>query len=153
MTWSYTKTFTGTDSLMYRIRLDEEIGNNDSFINAWEILKMDKTMRERLQSSLGNELDVRIITLNLTKNESIKVQVSGVNVTNATLPKSKDGTMTEMLSKICQYFQVPFSINMHSAQRFFLQNCFPYSTMRAWNSLYRGTSCGSVSSKINCSFM
>lgn len=212
MTWSYTETFTGMDSLIYRIGLDEEIGNNDSFINAWEILKIDKTMRERLQSSLDKELDVRIktpytpylntgsgnngievidvdstlspgligkthavdtivnrykvayrwkksifnastiwflgqgkspvtiilpagidvinisgmnnvtknitdhseitgffneiskdrgeITLDLTKNESIKVQVSEVNVTNATLPESKDGTMAEMLSKI-----------------------------------------------------
>lgn len=62
MTWSYTETFTGMDSLIYRIGLDEEIGNNDSFINAWEILKIDKKMRERLQSSLDNELDVRIKT-------------------------------------------------------------------------------------------
>jgi hypothetical protein len=60
MTWGYTETFTGIDSVMYRTSVDSEFGNNDSFITAWELLKLDKEMRSRLRSAIDNELDVRI---------------------------------------------------------------------------------------------
>lgn len=60
MTWSYTETFTGNDSFVYRVGADEEFGSNDSFINAWELLKIDGEMRRKLRSSIDNEMDVRI---------------------------------------------------------------------------------------------
>jgi len=62
MTWAYTETFTGADSLRYRVGIDTESGNNDSFITAWELLKLDKEMRKRLRSSIDSEFDVRIET-------------------------------------------------------------------------------------------
>ncbi len=74
MTWGYTETFTGADSLRYRVGIDTEFGNNDSFITAWELLKLDKEMRKRLRSSIDSEFDVRIETPYLnTGNNGIEV--------------------------------------------------------------------------------
>lgn len=74
MTWRYTETFTGNDSLRYRAGIDTEFGNNDSFITAWELLKLDKEMRKRLRSSIDSEFDVRIETPYLnTGNNGIEV--------------------------------------------------------------------------------
>lgn len=60
MSWSYNETFTGADSIAYRIGLDENIGNNDSFINAWELLLADKNVRKNLKNAIESEPDVRI---------------------------------------------------------------------------------------------
>ncbi|MCX9081242.1 MAG: hypothetical protein OIN83_03510 [Candidatus Methanoperedens sp.] len=60
ITWSYTETLTGMDSISYRINLDSKIGNNDSFINAWELLKADKDSRQKFKNSLENEFDIKI---------------------------------------------------------------------------------------------
>ncbi len=60
MSWNYTEIFTGIDSIIYRMNIDKELGNNDSFISAWELLNADKVMRKRLRSSIDSELDVRI---------------------------------------------------------------------------------------------
>ncbi len=74
MTWEYTETFTGMDSVIYRAKIDSEFGNNDSFITASELLKLDKEMRKRLRSSIDNEFDVRIKTPYLnTGNNGIEV--------------------------------------------------------------------------------
>lgn len=60
ITWGYKETFTGLDSRNYRINIDSKIGNNDSFINAWELLKADKEERKTFKSSLENETDIEI---------------------------------------------------------------------------------------------
>jgi hypothetical protein len=60
ITWSYTEGFSGFDSMGYRISIDSGLGNNDSFVNAWELLKADKEVRKMLKSSLENEFDIRI---------------------------------------------------------------------------------------------
>ncbi len=60
MTWSYTETFTGADSIAYRVSIDSGLGNNDSFVSAWELLNADREMRKFLKSSIDRELDVRI---------------------------------------------------------------------------------------------
>ncbi len=60
MTWSYNETFTGVDSIAFRINVDSNLGDNDSFVNAWEVLKADKELRKEFRSSLDQELDVRI---------------------------------------------------------------------------------------------
>ncbi|MBU4374601.1 MAG: hypothetical protein KKD69_01620 [Euryarchaeota archaeon] len=74
MTWGCTETFTGMDSVLYRGDVDSELGDTDSFITAWELLKLDKEMRKRLRSSIDNEFDVRIETPYLnTGNNGIEV--------------------------------------------------------------------------------
>lgn len=60
ITWSYTETFSGFDSIVYKIGIDSALGNNDSFVNAWELLKADKEVRKSFKSSIENELDIRI---------------------------------------------------------------------------------------------
>jgi hypothetical protein len=60
ITWSYTETFTGMDSMAYRLGIDKELGNNDSFVSAWEMLLADKEIRKDLRKSIDSELDVRI---------------------------------------------------------------------------------------------
>ena len=60
MTWSYTETLTGVESMLYRIDIDTRLGNNDSFVNAWELLEADKEKRRLLKSEIDNEMDVRL---------------------------------------------------------------------------------------------
>jgi len=60
ITWSYTEDFSGFDSIDYKISIDSGLGNNDSFISAWELLKADKEVRKSFKSSIENELDIRI---------------------------------------------------------------------------------------------
>ncbi|MCZ7394124.1 MAG: hypothetical protein ABOK23_12590 [Candidatus Methanoperedens sp.] len=81
MTWGYTETFTGIDSVIYRTSIDSEFGNNDSFITAWELLKLDKEIRNRLRSAIDRELDVRIKTpyLNTGINETAGIEVIDVD--------------------------------------------------------------------------
>ena len=75
MTWSYTEGFTGDDSILYRINIERELGNNDSFISAWELLKIDKEMRNLLRGSINSEFDVKI------NNESGGIELIDVDST------------------------------------------------------------------------
>lgn len=75
MTWSYTETFTGNDSILFRTYIDEKLGDNDSFINAWEVLKADKEMRKKLRSLIDMEHDVKI------DNETSGIEVVDIDST------------------------------------------------------------------------
>lgn len=73
MTWNYTESYSGNDAIMFRAYIDGEFGNNDSFVNAWELLNADKEIRKKFQSSIDNEFDVRI------NNESTGIQVVDID--------------------------------------------------------------------------
>ncbi len=60
MTWSYKETYTGADSIAFRMNIYTGFGNNDSFVNAWELLQADKELRKEFKSSIEKEQDVRI---------------------------------------------------------------------------------------------
>jgi len=60
MTWSYNETFSGVDSIVFRMNIDSGFGDNDSFVNAWEVLLADKELRKEFQTSIEKELDVKI---------------------------------------------------------------------------------------------
>jgi len=60
MIWRYDETYTGVDSFGFRIHIDSGFGDNDSFVNAWEVLLADKELRKEFRSSIEKELDVRI---------------------------------------------------------------------------------------------
>lgn len=60
MIWSYEETFTGVESFGFRMNIDSGFGDNDSFVNAWEVLLADKELRKEFRSSIEKELDVRI---------------------------------------------------------------------------------------------
>ncbi len=75
MTWGYTESFSGNDSIMFRAYIDREFGNDDSFVNAWELLKADKEIRMQFQSSIDKEFDVRI------NNESAGIHIVDIEST------------------------------------------------------------------------
>lgn len=60
MIWSYDETFTGIDSFGFRMNIDSGFGDNNSFVNAWEVLLADKELRKEFRDSIEKELDVRI---------------------------------------------------------------------------------------------
>ncbi len=60
ITWGYTEIFSGMDALAYRTGIDAGLGNNDSFISAWEVLKVDKKTRKEFRDSIKKEMDIRI---------------------------------------------------------------------------------------------
>ncbi len=73
MTWSYNETFTGMDSIAFRMNIDTGFGDNDSFVNAWEVLRADKELRKEFRSQIDKEPDVRI------NNETYRVEVVDVD--------------------------------------------------------------------------
>jgi len=60
MIWSYNNTLTGANSIAFRMNIDSGFGDNDSFVNAWEVLRADKELRKEFRSSIEKEQDVRI---------------------------------------------------------------------------------------------
>ncbi|MFH0904008.1 MAG: hypothetical protein V1854_02310, partial [Methanobacteriota archaeon] len=60
MIWSYNETFSGADSIVFRMNIDSGFGDNDSFVNAWEVLLADKELRKEFRNSIEKEQDVRI---------------------------------------------------------------------------------------------
>ena len=60
MIWTYNETFSGADSIIFRMNIDSGFGDNDSFVNAWEVLIADKELRKEFRTSIEKELDVRI---------------------------------------------------------------------------------------------
>lgn len=73
ITWGYTETFTDMDSIGYKISIDTGLGDNDSFVNAWELLKADKEARNEFKNALENELDIRI------NNETTGIEMTDVD--------------------------------------------------------------------------
>ncbi len=60
MIWSYNETYTGADSIAFRINIDTGLGDNNSFVNAWEVLLADKELRKEFRNSIEKEQNVRI---------------------------------------------------------------------------------------------
>lgn len=60
MSWNYNETFSGTDSIIFRTNIDKGFGDNNSFVNVWEVTLAEKELRKEFQTSIEKELDVRI---------------------------------------------------------------------------------------------
>lgn len=60
MSWSYNETFSGPASIIFRMNIDTAFGDNNSFVNAWEVLLADKELRKEFRTSIEKELDVKI---------------------------------------------------------------------------------------------
>lgn len=84
ISWNYIEIFTGMDSIAYRIGLDSGIGNNDSFINAWEVLKADREARSKFRASIEKEPDVRIDN----QTSGIRIKDVGSNLTQGLIGKT-----------------------------------------------------------------
>lgn len=60
MTWGYQEQITGNESIVFRSFIDLEAGNSDRFVNAWEILKAESVLRDKLEESVKAKPDVKL---------------------------------------------------------------------------------------------
>lgn len=60
MTWGYQEQITGNESIVFRSFIDLEAGNSDRFVNAWEILKAELALRDKMEESVKAKPDVKL---------------------------------------------------------------------------------------------
>lgn len=60
MTWKYEEQVSGLDAVFFRDVIDRQTGNNDSFVNAWELLNMELQLREKMKESIEKKPDVKL---------------------------------------------------------------------------------------------
>ncbi len=60
MSWDYEECITDREAIFFRELIDRETGNNDSFVNAWEIRNMELELRDRLEKSIEKKPDVKL---------------------------------------------------------------------------------------------
>lgn len=60
MVWDYNEEYNGSNAIFFKIHIDAELGNNDGFVSAWELLKTDSKMRESMYTSIIENMDVKI---------------------------------------------------------------------------------------------
>jgi hypothetical protein len=60
MVWNYKEVYDGSNVIFFKIHIDAELGNNDGFVSAWELLKTDSKMRESMHASIMKDMDVKI---------------------------------------------------------------------------------------------
>lgn len=101
ITWGYTEVYSGFDSIGYKIRIDSSLGNNDSFINAWELLKADKEARKTLKRSWENELNVRI------NNATTGIELIDIDSTLSQATIGKINTSDTIINR----FNVTYNLN------------------------------------------
>jgi hypothetical protein len=101
ITWSYTESFSGLDSIIYKISIDSGTGNNDSFVNAWELLNADKEVRNSFKSSIENELNIRI------NNEASGIELIDID---STLSQATIGKINNT-DTIINRFNVTYRLN------------------------------------------
>ncbi|AKB80391.1 hypothetical protein MSHOH_3908 [Methanosarcina horonobensis HB-1 = JCM 15518] len=60
MTWNYDEKITDNEAVFFRSLIDGETGNNNGFVNAWEILKMEILLRDKMEKTIEEESDVKL---------------------------------------------------------------------------------------------
>jgi len=60
MSWTYTAQYSDNRSVLYRAFIDSELGDDDGFVSAWEVLKMDTESRAQLMGLVEENVDVKI---------------------------------------------------------------------------------------------
>lgn len=60
MTWDYDEKTTDNDAVFLRSVIDGETGDNNGFVNAWEILKMEILLSDRMKKAIEEEPDVKL---------------------------------------------------------------------------------------------
>jgi hypothetical protein len=104
ISWSYTQIFSGFDSIDYKIGIDSGLGNNDSFINAWELLKADKEIRKSLKSSKINEFDIKI------NNETSGIELIDIDSSLSQATIGKISTTDTIINKFNVTYRLKESI-------------------------------------------
>ena len=60
MSWEYTESYSGDHSVIFKKFIDSDLGNDDGFVSAWELLKIDVKSRKTFSDSINEEMDVGI---------------------------------------------------------------------------------------------
>jgi hypothetical protein len=60
MTWRYTEHITDSNATLFRNFIDFQEGDSNNFVNAWEILKAEIFMRDKMKESIEKEPDVKL---------------------------------------------------------------------------------------------
>ena len=60
MEWGYTEQYTESNFLFYKSYIDSDVGNDDGYVSAWELLKVDSITRESFYDTIMDEMDVKI---------------------------------------------------------------------------------------------
>lgn len=60
MSWDYEERVTGEEAIFFRELIDRKTGNNDSFVNAWEIRNTELELRDGLEKSIEKKPDVKL---------------------------------------------------------------------------------------------
>lgn len=60
MTWGYKEISTENEAVFFREFIDLQKGNHDDFVNAWEILKSEMFLRDKMEESIKNKPDVKL---------------------------------------------------------------------------------------------
>ena len=60
MTWDYDEKTTGDEAIFFRSIIDGEAGNNNGFVNAWEILKMEVLLSDKMRKAIEEKPDVKL---------------------------------------------------------------------------------------------
>ncbi len=58
MVWEYTDIYDHNTSILFRTTIDAFFGNNDSYVSAWELMKVDASTRDHFRTSLSKQMDV-----------------------------------------------------------------------------------------------
>ncbi len=93
MSWTYTEKYSDERSVLYRAFIDSELGDDDGFVSAWEVLKMDTTNRAQLMDTVEGNMDVKI------NDSSGAIVVTGVesDISMESLgPVTKEDTIVNM---------------------------------------------------------
>ncbi len=72
MNWEYAEQYSGNRSVIMKSAIDSELGDNDGFVAAWELLKADTLSRKKLFTSVSRKMDVRI------NDSSARISLCGV---------------------------------------------------------------------------
>ena len=60
LTWGYTEQYTEDNFVFYKSYIDADLGNDDGYVSAWELLKVDSITRESFYDSIISDMDVKI---------------------------------------------------------------------------------------------
>jgi hypothetical protein len=60
MTWEYHEQITGNKAILFRNFIDMQAGDNDNFVNAWEIQKAENILRNRTKEALKTKPSVKL---------------------------------------------------------------------------------------------
>ncbi|AKB63022.1 hypothetical protein [Methanosarcina mazei] len=60
ITWDYDEKTTDNEAVLFRRIIDAETGNNDGFVNAWEIRKMEVLLGEKMKKAVEEEPDIKL---------------------------------------------------------------------------------------------